>query len=136
MAEMCQLSRSRFYDLIEAGVFPKPILHPSSKRPMFDRQLQQKCLEVRRTGIGANGVRVLFNRKPRRSSPVKAQRTPAAAAREDHGDLVDSLKALGMQTTNEVVAGALAALFPLGHGSIDAGDLVRKVFPHLQAKRK
>src|SRR4051794_33058385 len=91
MSEMCQLSRSRFYDLIEAGVFPKPALHPSTNRPMFDRNLQEKCLEIRRTGIGANGLPVLFNRKPRRLSPAKQQRT-MPPPKADHSDLVESLK--------------------------------------------
>lgn len=136
MAEMCQLSRSRFYDLVEAGVFPKPILHPSTKRPMYDRQMQEKCLEIRRTGIGANSVPVLWNRKPRRSSSVKLQRTPVVSKQEDHAELVDSLKSLGLHPTNEIVTAALTTLFPQGHGDIDPGDLVRKVFLHLQAKRK
>ena len=136
MAEMCSLSRSRFYDLIEAGVFPKPVQHPSTKRPMYVRQLQEKCLEIRQTGIGANGVPVLFNRKPRRSSSVKLERTPVVPMQEDHAELVDSLKSLGLHTTNEVVTAALTTLFPRGHGDIDPGDIVRKVFLHLQAKRK
>ena len=136
MAELCQLSRSRFYDLIEAGVFPKPVPHPSTKRPMYDRSLQEKCLEIRRTGIGANGVPVLFNRRPRRSSPAKGRRTPASPKREDHADLVESLKGLGLHTTSEVVGSALATLFPQGHEGVAPADLVRKVFLHLQTKRK
>ena len=39
MAEMCQLSRSRFYDLIGAGVFPRPAVHPASGRPLYDHGL-------------------------------------------------------------------------------------------------
>ena len=31
---------------------------------MYDRTLQDACLEIRQTGIGANGLPVLFNRKP------------------------------------------------------------------------
>ena len=31
MAELCRLSRSRFYDLMDQGVFPKPALQSSSK---------------------------------------------------------------------------------------------------------
>ena len=87
MADLCQLSRSRFYDLIEAGVFPKPTLHPSSKRPMYDRGLQEKCLEIRQTGIGMNGQPVLFNRKPRKVGQPKPQRKPVAESQHDHGDL-------------------------------------------------
>jgi hypothetical protein len=134
MADLCQLSRSRFYDLIEAGVFPKPVLHPSSKRPMYDRDMQEKCLEIRETGIGANGVPVLFNRKPKKGPPP--HRRKAEERKPDHADLLDALKGLGLTTTTQAVNEAVAALYPNGVTGIDQGDLVRKVFLHLQAKKK
>ena len=31
MSEMCRLSRSRFYSLVEAGVFPKPAQEPKGR---------------------------------------------------------------------------------------------------------
>ena len=134
MADLCQLSRSRFYDLIEAGVFPKPVKHPSSKRPMYDRDMQEKCLEIRETGIGANGVPVLFNRKPKKGLPLP--RRKAEEKKPDHADLLDALKGLGLTTTAQVVNEAVAALYPNGLTGIDQGDVVRKVFLHLQAKKK
>ena len=135
MAGLCQLSRSRFYDLIEAGVFPKPVLHPSSKRPMYDRDMQEKCLEIRETGIGANGQPVLFNRKPKKG-PLLLPRRKAGEKKPDHADLLDALKGLGLTTTAQVVNEAVAALYPNGLTGIDQGDVVRKVFLHLQAKKK
>jgi hypothetical protein len=135
MADLCQLSRSRFYDLIEAGVFPKPGLHPSSKRPMYDRGLQEKCLEIRQTGIGANGQPVLFNRKPARAGQ-KLLRKPAQGKTPDHADLLVALKGLGLTSTAQAVGEALVALYPNGHAGLDQADLVRKVFLHLQGKKK
>src|SRR3954468_8421516 len=88
MADLCQLSRSRFYDLIEAGVFPKPVLHPSSKRPMYDRGLQEKCLGIRQTGIGLSGQPVLFNRKASKAGHPKPLRKPAQGKTPGHDDLV------------------------------------------------
>jgi hypothetical protein len=134
MADLCQLSRSRFYDLIEAGVFPKPVHHPSSNRPMYDRDMQEKCLEIRETGIGANGLPVLFNRKPRKGLPLP--RKKAGEKKADHADLLDALKGLGLTTTAQVVNEAVSALYPNGLTGIEQGDLVRKVFLHLQAKKK
>jgi len=132
MADLCQLSRSRFYDLIGAGAFPKPIQHPSKKRPMYDRGLQQKCLEIKETGIGANGTPVLFNRKPNKGSlPRKKPQEKKAA----HSDLLEALKGLGLVTTAQTVEESLAALFPTGHAGIDQGDVIRKVFLHLQVKK-
>ncbi len=136
MADLCHLSRSRFYDLIEAGVFPKPVHHPSSKRPMYDREMQEKCLEIRKTGIGASGVPVLFNRRPTKTPQPKAQQKPAVVAQPDHAHLLDALKGLGLTTTAQMVNEAVATLYPNGLGGIDQGDLVRKVFLHLQAKKK
>jgi hypothetical protein len=134
MADLCQLSRSRFYDLIEAGVFPKPVLHPSNKRPMYDRDMQEKCLEIRETGIGANGVPVLFNRKPKKGLPPQRRKTEEK--KPDHADLLEALKGLGLTTTPQAVHEAVAALFPNGLAGIDQGDVVRKVFLHLQGKKK
>jgi hypothetical protein len=130
MAEMCQLSRSRFYDLIDAGVFPRPALHPASGRPMYDHGLIQTCLEVRRTGVGANGLPVLFNRKPA-TAPARPKRAPAPAP--DHADLIAALKGLGLAATPQAVGEALAALYPAGTAGLDRGGVVRKVFLRLQA---
>jgi hypothetical protein len=133
MAELCRLSRSRFYDLIQAGVFPKPVRHPSSKRPMYDLGLQKTCLEIRQTGIGMNGQPVLFNRKPRQP---KAKRKPSVAPPQDHDALLDALKGLGLVTTLQAVAEAVAALYPDGLAGQDQGDVIRRVFLRLQGGKK
>ncbi|MBN9519777.1 hypothetical protein J0H58_14845 [bacterium] len=67
MAERCQLSRSRFSFLVRAGVFPGPS-REAGRRPYYPADLIERCLEVRRTGVGANGKVVMFNhsRKTRR----------------------------------------------------------------------
>jgi len=135
MAEMCRLSRSRFYDLMDAGVFPKPALHSSSKRPIFDRAMIEKCLEIRLTGIGANGLPVLFNRKSVKRPQAKPSRKPAEEPQPDHGDLLDSLKGLGLTTTAHAVDEAVAALYPSALAGHDQGDVIRKVFLHLQGTR-
>ena len=136
MADLCQLSRSRFYDLIEAGVFPRPAQHPSTKRPMYDRGLQEKCLEIRQTGISMNGQPVLFNRRPKRAGQPRAQRKPIAEPQHDHADLLDALKGLGLVTTVQAVNEVAATLFPNGIAGLDQGDVIRKVFLHLQNKKK
>jgi len=135
MAEMCQISRSRFYDLMEAGVFPKPVQHPSTKRPMYDLELQKKCLEIRQTGIGANGLPVLFNRKPKKAAQPRPQQKPEPEKRPDHAELIEALKGLGLNTSNQAVAEAVATLFPSGHAGLDQGDVICKVFLHLQRKK-
>lgn len=136
MAELCQLSRSRFYDLVDAGVFPKPVHHPSSNRPMFDRQLQDRCLEIRRTGIGANGIPVLFNRKPRKADPSKSKADRPVKRQPDSAieSLIDALKGLGLTPAPQVVVEAVAELYPSGTTGLDLGEVIRKTFLHLQGK--
>jgi hypothetical protein len=92
------------------------------------------CLAIRESGIGMEGQPVLFNRKPR-----KAPKTPRKKPQEqkaDHADLLDALKELGLVTTPQAVEEALAALYPTGHAGLDLGDVLRRLFLHLQAKKK
>jgi len=99
---------------------------------MFDRTLQEKCLEIKKTGIGANGEPVLFNRKTSKGSPPP--RRPQAK-QPNHAELLDVLKSLGLITTAQAVEEALAAVFPTGHAGIDQGDVIRKVFLFLQGRK-
>ena len=136
MAELCQLSRSRFYDLVDAGVFPQAVQHPSSKRPMYDRQLQDRCLEIRRTGIGANGIPILFNRKSKRAEPSKPKVDRSSKQEPDPAiePLIDALKGLGLTPAPQLVTEAVAVLFPSGIVGLDQGDVIRKTFLHLHGK--
>lgn len=132
-AAMCQLSRSRFHSLVRDGVFPKAVQSGGGKRPYYTPELVRQCLDIRRTGIGADGKVVLFNRRPDK----KPDRRPPAAPPlpRQFPELVESLKALGLVVTNEVVGATVEAVFPGGAGGIEHGELVRRVFLHLQARR-
>ena len=130
MATTCLLSRSRFYSLMRSGVFPQPIRNASNKRPVYDLDLQQKCLDIRRSGIGANGQPVLFNRKSKTTSKRQRPKTTS-----DHVELIDALKSLGLQTTAEAAERALRELYPSGWADIDEGQRVRQVFLLLQRKK-
>ena len=138
MAEMLSISKSRFHALIRAGVFPKAVRHESCKRPVFDLESQQKCLEIRQTGIGHHGQPVIFNRmrasrKPRiRQQPQR----PPQQRPDDHADLVEAMKNLGLTATSESVAQALAEMYPSGVEGIAPGEVIRKVFLHLRSAKK
>ena len=102
---------------------------------MYDR-IAEKCLEIRQTGIGANGLPVLFNRKPKKPVQPRPQRKPEPEKAPDHAELVDALKGLGLPATPQAVAEAVATLFPAGVTGLDQGDVIRKVFLHLQGGKK
>jgi hypothetical protein len=78
----------------------------------------------------------VFNRKPKKSGTMRAKPKPTVVPLPDHADLLDALKELGLATTAQAVSEAVAALYPNGLAGIDQGDVVRKVFLHLQTKKK
>jgi hypothetical protein len=131
MATAVGLSRSRFYTMMQAGIFPKPVQKASGKRPVFDLELQHKCLEIRRSGIGMNGEPVLFNRKRR----TQKSRPSGKPSTNDHADIVEAIRSLGISTSSEIVEEALRSLYPEGWSQIDQGELVRQVFLYVQRKR-
>lgn len=137
MAEMCLISRSRWYEMVDAGVFPKPIRLPSVNRPVYDRELIAKCLEIRATGIGLSGP-VLFNRRSKKAGQPKAKAPPPVKTEGVDPaieSIVDAVKALGVTTTPQAVCDAVAVLYPSGIAGQNQGDVIRKTFLHLQGKR-
>ena len=133
VASLCQLSRSRFHTLVRDGVFPRPVQPGEGKRPYYTQELIRQCLDIRKTGIGRNGQIVLFNR---RTGKTAARKRPAAQQpAADHAGLVESLRSLGLTVPHEAVAAAVRAVFPGGAEGVDQGEIVRKVFLHLQGRR-
>lgn len=138
MAEMCELSRSRWYELVEAGIMPSPVVLLPIKRPVYDRTLIEKCLEIKRTGIGLGGSPVVFNRKRKWVWPTKHKGKSVPKERPNDPliePIFDAVKALGLTTTLQAVTEAVAALYPTGIADQDQGDVIRKTFLYLQGKR-
>jgi hypothetical protein len=137
MARMVGLSRARFYELVEAGVFPHPVYDVSTRRPMYVEELQKSCLEVRRRNCGVNGKPVLFYARGHRATTpaVKPPKPPVAEPKPTaaHADLIDGLGALGLVATPAQVGEAVAALYPAGADGTDRGQVLRAVFLRLKA---
>ena len=132
MARMVGLSRARFYQLVEAGVFPAPERHPETKRPFYGEELQRTCLEVRRRNCGLNGKPVLFYARRATATATTGTRKPRAAAPrqpEPHAALLDAVKGLGLTAVTPIqVAAAVAELYPKGTEGVDQGEVIRSVF--------
>lgn len=138
MADLCELSRSRWYELVEAGIMPRPVVLLPIKRPVYDRALIEKCLEIKRTGIGLSGTPVVWNRKRKWAWPTKHKTKPVAKAQRSDPlmePIFEAVKSLGLTTTLQAVTDAVAALFPTGIADQDQGDVIRKTFLFLQGKR-
>jgi hypothetical protein len=141
MARRCELSRSHFNLLIRAGIMPAPLYDLRNRRPFYDAELQQICVRVRETSIGADGKYVVFY--DRRSvnqaaaSPTRLNRAARSLAHATagvavHAELIEGLVALGIQPTVAQVETALRACYPAGHDGIDEGTVLRELWRHLR----
>lgn len=138
MCELCSISRSRWYELVDAGVFPAPVVLLPIKRPVYDRTLIEKCLQIKQTGIGLGGAPVVFNRKLKKVWPTKHKAKPVANEKPLDPliePILDAVKALGLTATLQAVTDAVAALYATGIAGQDQGDVIRKIFLYLQGKR-
>ena len=129
ISKMCQMSRSRFYQLLAIGFFPKPKYDDRSKRPYYDIELQHKCLECRSSGIGIDGSFMLFY-SPRKSANVsdirKKKIDPALK------EIVETLLTMGLETTAKQVQQGLIEIYPDGFEDMDQGVVIRELFRYLK----
>lgn len=137
MARQCGLSRSRFHQLIGTA-FPWPIYDVATRRPFYPPDLQEICLDVRRRNFGVDGKAILFY-SPRQQIRSTAPRRPAkkasAPVNNQHDDLVDGLRALGLVTiTAAQVGAAIKELYPAGVNGVGQGEVLRAVFLHVRAQ--
>ena len=135
MARMVGLSRQRFHQLVQAGVFPQPQQDEASGRPYYDEPTQQKCLEVRKRNCGVNGQVVLFYARRLGATPAKPKAPKPKLEPKGKGvsALVDGLNALGLTTaTAAQVQRVTQELYPQGTAGIDQGEVLRAVFLHLK----
>lgn len=131
MSEICEFSRSRWYELVEAGIFPPPVMISPLKRPIYDRDLIAKCLEIKKTGVGFNGQPVVWNRKNQKGvrKPQQKPSTPHTT------EICEAIKALGLNTNVQSVTEVLLDLYPDGFEGHDRGEVIRNAFLKLQGKR-
>ena len=108
MVKMLSLSRARFYQLLEQGIFPQPIYDLRTHRPLYDAKLQMACLEVRETGIGANNQYMLFY------SPRKKDAQSRKIIKKDsvHVEFAETLNSMGLDCSVKDVSSAISELYP------------------------
>ena len=101
---MVGLSRARFYQLI-GSAFPFPLYQMATRRPFFNAEQQQVCLEVRRKNCGIDGKPIMFYaRRGGESLPRAKNRRPTVQKKttEPLAGLLESVHALGLTTATLV----------------------------------
>ena len=128
MIRMLEISRARFYQLMEQGIFPKPVYDLRTKRPFYSIELQELCLSIRESNIGFNGQYVLFY-SPRKNSAVVKSSKKSASNDEPIVELTDTLKRMGLDIDVKKVRKAMTELYPNGtDGSGNQGVIIRDLF--------
>ena len=137
MASMVGLSRARFYQLVNEGIFPSPLYSVHTRRPFFSEDMQQICMEVRNRNCGVNGKPILFYaaRHPlgQKSAPVKKPKAKPKQ-KNQYADLLAGLRSLGLEITAGQVEQVVKELYPAGIQNLDSGEVIRSVF--LRMKRR
>jgi hypothetical protein len=145
---MVGLSRSRFHQLLQSGVFPKPAIDPESKRPFYDSEGQAVCLQVRQRNCGVNGKRVLFYARPfgvHLAAKPRTSNVQSSSARKRKAEpkqtaskpskldlLVEGLKSLGLpNVTAAEASAAIHQVFPIDSQRSSDEEVLLKVFRHL-----
>ncbi len=122
MARRLGLSRARFYQLLDRSVFPPPV-RSATRRPYYPPDLQQKCFEIRKTGVGANGQPVLFNRS-------RTKRVPRRIPAGKYDQFVAALKNMGLKRNAQAIEHALQTLYPSGWQDTDPNRVLRDLARH------
>ncbi len=130
IAQMLQLSRARFYQLLQSGFFPKPLHDERSKRPYYDLELQKKILECRQSGIGVDGSFMLFYspRKNGTTSNVRKKIGPVVK------ELAEILESMGLDTTVKQVQQGLSEIYPDGTNGEEQGVIIRELFRYFKSQ--
>jgi len=139
MARTVSLSRSRFYTLMKQGVFPMPLYLIATKRPFYDERLRDECIEIRRTGFGANSKPILFY--PRRAGPPTTRSCKSSLRGIKKSPainpvvlrLIELLKGLGVENPSpQSVTAAISDCFPNGADDKADHELIGSVYRNIR----
>jgi hypothetical protein len=126
MAAALDLSRARFYQLLDAQILPQPVYDIRTHRPIYPQDLQEKCLAVRQTGIGSNGRYILFYSPRKNLGSVPKKSVPKKVSK--YQDIREALTTMGLDVTDDQVSTAISDVFPGGIGDQDQGLVLRELF--------
>jgi hypothetical protein len=145
MSRMCRLSRARFYQLINEGVFPTPSRNVQTKRPFFNREQQEQCLEIRRSNRGANGKAVMFYgcrpqaapaHQPQRNRFLKQKQSDQKKTKDPLiSEIRHGLFQLGVMSVSDTdIRHAVLRTYPDGCDGVKRADLLMAVFSDLNCR--
>jgi len=145
MAQLMRISRSRLYQLIDAGIVLSPVYLLHNRRPVFTKEMALRNLRVKEQNVGINGQVIMFYASRRIDSPLSKPRTsPVEKVREEktsapkipkHVQLIEDLEALGMENIKaEQIDSAIQKCFPTGVEDVSEDEILRSVFRFIKCQ--
>jgi len=132
LAKALNHSRSRFYQLLNKGIYPLP-QYNISKRPYYPKRIQEECFRIRyQTQVGANKQIIIFNdcsrKDNKQTTDISVTHNPKIA------EFIDVLKQMGLaKIEHEQVEASIKIVFPNGLPDND-GLVLRELFRYLSKK--
>ena len=140
LCSFLEISRSRYYQLLDEGVLLHPIYSIETKRPYYTKTMAQTNIDVKRNNVGINGKICIFYRSRSRiiSSPAKkhSQKSKKENVIPSHiEDICEGLISLGIDNVSSSHIGKIIdKCFPGGVDNVDEGELLRQVFCAIKAQ--
>jgi len=138
MAKLLHFSRSRFYQLLEAGFFEKPVYLLSNKRPVYTKEIAMRNIEAKRNNVGINGEIVMFY-SPRKivhsvnKIKTSTPETKRPTSQNEYKELIEELSSLGLEDISVVqVESAISKCFPKGTEKVNQDEILTTVFRHIK----
>jgi hypothetical protein len=140
IAKMLRLSRARFYQLMQEGVFPSPVYDIRTKRPYYTDEQQRICLEVRKQNLGINGRPILFYARRKAPFAKNTSQTTRRKTKDKQSsvwdNIIEGLKSLGLEgVTSAQVEAVINSNYPSGSSGIEEGELLRTCYRNLLRKK-
>jgi predicted DNA-binding transcriptional regulator AlpA len=144
MAQLLNMSRSRFYQLINEGILLPPVYSLSNRRPFYTSEMAQRNIEAKRNNTGIHGQVILFYstraevaQKTYKTKPAKVVEAKGKkqTANDKYTDLIDWLACLGLEdVTPSQIRSAVAFCFPDGTENVAEEKILTSVFRHLKRR--
>jgi hypothetical protein len=141
MAKFLKLSRSRLYQLVDAGILLPPAYLLSNRRPIYTRDMAMCNLDAKYNNTGVNGQVVMFysaRNVVHSASKLNQRSVPKPKTNKSgnkHKSLIEELECLGLEDVAGVqIDDAIAELFPDGTANISQDDILVSVFRHIKCQ--
>ena len=140
LCSFLEISRSRYYQLLDECILLPPIYSIETKRPFYTRKMAERNIEVKRNNIGINGAICIFYRSRVRNSSSPAKRNVSKNKKENvvpsHiEDICEGLISLGIDNVSPSHVGVIIdKCFPGGVENVDEGEVLKTVFCQIKAQ--